>query len=114
MTGQDKEAKKDRSLVSEVISKIFEVLATLRLLIGQVQDHWDDQVENFLRRIGVLLLLYLWISLGLLFMVLGIFDGLIEYAKVPQPLVLLVGGLLVLLTSVILLQSTRLRRKRNR
>ena len=114
MATRTDKGRKERSLLGDIGSKILEVLATLRLFIGEVQAHFDDQVDLFLRRVELLFILYLWISVGALFMVLGIFDLLIEYAKIPQPWVFTVGGLLILLTAVVFLQTSRLRRLRKR
>jgi hypothetical protein len=112
MADSDNKHEKDRSLLGEVVSKLLEVLAAFRLMIGEVQDHWDNQVERFLRRVEFLFILYLWISIGALFMVLGLFEMLTDLAKIPRPWVFSVGGLLIVLTAVIVLQSTRLKRSK--
>lgn len=109
MVDPGKKNGRSRSLMEEVISKLLEVLAGLRLMVGEFQDHWDGQVERFLRRVEFLFILYLWISIGALFVVLGLFDLLIEYAKIPQPWVFTTGGLLILLTAMVVLQTTRLK-----
>lgn len=114
MAAKTDKPRKGSSLLGDIGSKILELLAALRLFIGEVQSHFDDQVDLFLRRVEFLFILYLWISVGALFMLLGIFDLLIEYAKIPQPWVFTVGGLLILLTALIFLQTSRLRRLRKR
>lgn len=111
MAPKNEKPKKDRSLIGEIAARAIDLLAALKLFLGEIRDHLDGQMELFLRRVELLFIIYLWISVGALFMVLGLFDLLIEYAKIPQPWVFSVGGILILLTAVIFLQSSRLRRK---
>jgi hypothetical protein len=111
MAPKTEDPKKQKTLLGELGSKVIDLLTALRLVFVEVRDHLDDQVEFFLRRVEMLFFIYLWVSVGALFMVLGLFDLLIQYAGIPKPWVFSVGGLLILLSSVIFLQSSRLRRK---
>jgi hypothetical protein len=44
-------------------------------------------------------------------MVLGVFDLFVEYGRVPKGVVLLIGGLLISLVAVILLQAAKIKKK---
>lgn len=98
------------SLLRTVAGKAFDLLAALSLFFGEVRETLADGLDHFLRRTAYLLILDLWVSVGLLLMVLGVFDLAIDYGQVPRGVVYSIGGLVVLLVASLLLMSTRIKR----
>ena len=99
---------KDSSVLSATASKVFDLVAALRFFFTEVRQNMREHLDRLLRRAEYLLVVYLWVSSGLLLLTLGVFYLLIDYAHVPRGIVFSTGGLVVFLTAVILLQSAKL------
>jgi len=101
----------DRSTTASTVSNLFKKLLMvlggsrqfLEYLIGLV----EVRQERFQRRVMQLFTLYMGMFSGLFLLVLGIFFILMDYSGVPRGVVFSVGGLLVFLISVILIQVNK-------
>jgi fucose permease len=56
--------------------------------------------------------IYLWISIGAIFIILGVFDLLIDRLGVPRGVVFSLGGILISLIAVIFLQAAKIKKTR--
>jgi len=103
------EAKKEEG---GTFAKVVDILAAVRLFFAELRESILERVDGALRRTLILLTLYLWVSVGVVLMLVGLFDLLIDQAGLPRGVVYSLGGLLVCLVSVIALQSMRVGRGR--
>lgn len=96
-----------------LFSRLVDILATVKFFLGEVRDTILDNVDKAVRRTLILFTLYLWVSIGAVLALVGVFDLLIDQAGVPRGVVFSLGGLLVSLVAVICLQALRVgKRKR--
>jgi len=93
-----------------LFAKLVDILAAVRLFFGELKGSLAELADGALRRVLVLFTLYLWVSVGAVLMLVGLFDLLIDQAGLPRGVVYSLGGLLVCLVSVIGLQSMRVGR----
>ncbi len=98
--------------VGATVRKIFDFLAAIKLLAGDVRVSIQEKADGFLRRVQYLFVVYLWISIGLVFLILGLFDILIDQWGVPRGVVFSLGGVLISLVSVIFLQTAKVKKHR--
>ena len=95
------------SAVSNLLKKILMILGGSRQFMEYLIDLLENRQERFQRRVMQLFTLYLGMFSGLFLLVLGVFFILIDYSGAPRGVVFTVGGLLVFLVSVILIQITK-------
>jgi hypothetical protein len=95
---------------SGVFAKVVDILAAIRLFFGEVRHSLVAHADSALRRVQVLFMLYLWVSVGLVLMLLGAFQWAVDLG-LPRGPVFLSGGLLVTLVSIIALQAMRTGKK---
>jgi uncharacterized protein involved in response to NO len=101
------EGVREKEKSSGTFAKLVDILAAVRLFFGELKGSLLEHAEGAVRRVQVLFVLYLWISAGVLLMLLGVFDLLIVQAGLPKGVVFSVGGLVVSLVAVIALQAMR-------
>ncbi len=89
------------------LKKIFGVLAGTRPFFDNLADMLEHRAEQMERRLLKLVVLYLLTFASLVFLLLGIFFIVIDSAGVSRGIVFAVGGLIVLLVTVILIQSMK-------
>jgi hypothetical protein len=90
-----------------LFATLVDILAAVRLFFGELKESLAELADGALRRVLVLFTLYLWVSVGVLLMLVGVFDLLIDQAGLPRGVVYSLGGLLVSLVAVICLQALR-------
>jgi len=105
----DQNHEKEKGLGS-VLEKIFNLLAAARLFFGELRGSVLEKADGFLRRVQFLFIVYLWISIGLIFLILGVFDLLIDDLRVSRGVVFSLGGVLISLVSVIFLQTAKMKK----
>ena len=112
MTDSKKTTETSSSGWGQTAAKAFDAVAAARMFFTEIKDlvveHWDW----FLRRVEYLLVVYMWISVGILLMVLGVFDLIIEYGRVPKGMVFSIGGLFIFLVAIIFLQAAKMKRRK--
>jgi hypothetical protein len=106
------ESTEKNSSAGSVFSKIFETIAAVKLFFGEMRNSVLENVDWFLRRVEYLFIVYLWISVGVLFLVLGIFDLVIDLGRVPRGVVFSIGGVIIFLTAVIFSQAAKIKKKK--
>jgi hypothetical protein len=94
-----------------VFAKIVDILAAIRLFFGELRGSLLEHADTVLRRVQVLFILYLWVSVGVLLMLLGAFQLVIDLG-VSRGLVFATGGLLVTLVALIALLAMRAGRRK--
>ncbi len=111
MADERNSSEKSQTGFFQTAGKAFDFLAAIRIFFTEIKEsilqHWDW----FLRRVEYLFVVYLWISVGILLMVLGIFDLLIDFCRISRGVVFSLGGLLILLVAVIFLQAAKMKRR---
>jgi hypothetical protein len=112
MASKKNDPEKDGSFVSSTAGKAFDILSALRLFFVEIRQNFLERWDFFLRRVEYLLMVYLWISAGMLLGILGIFYLLIDYAQAPRGVVFSLGGLIILLTAVIFLQAAKIKKSK--
>jgi hypothetical protein len=105
-------SSEDRSLLSSLLKAAAEAVGTISLFFNELKRTLQSQADWLLRRAEYVFVVYLWISTGVLFLILGVFYLMIDWGHFPRGMVFSVGGLLILLISIILLQAAKIRRKR--
>jgi hypothetical protein len=93
-------------------AKAFDFWASIRLFFSGMKESIAEGLDMLLRRVEYLFLVYLWVSAGLLLMVLGIFDLLVDFGKVPRGVVFSLGGLFIVLVATIFLQAAKIKKRR--
>lgn len=106
---RDKAHETNGGLFSQVGAKVIDLLSALHLLFGDMRRSAQAQFDRFLRRAEYMFVLFLWISIGILFAILGVFDLLIDKAGISRGIVFSVGGAFIFLTAVVLLQAAKIR-----
>ena len=89
--------------------KAFNWGAAARVFFGELKQSLQSQVDHFLCRLEYLFVLYLWVSIGLLLLIIGLFNLVADYTKVPMGVVFSIGGLVIFLAAFILLQAARMK-----
>ncbi len=112
MSDKKNETKSGPSVFSSTASKAMDLLAAVRLFFVEIKETFLEHVDGMLRRVQYLFIVYLWVSVGVLLMLLGCFFLVIDYGQVPRGVVFSIGGALVFLIAVIFLQSARLKKSR--
>lgn len=112
MADSKNEKERTRSGWGQATAKALDVLAGIRMFFTEIKDSIAEHLDGILRRIEYLFLVYLWVSVGLLLMILGVFDLLIEFCRIPRGIVFSLGGLLIFLVAVIFLQAARIKKSR--
>lgn len=90
-----------------LLSRGLDLLGAGSQLLAQVRDKAERRVEALAMRMGLRLLLQLWISAGILIALSGLMDLLVEYAGVSPGLVHALGGALIASVSLLLLHFAR-------
>lgn len=102
--------KKEPKQTSSILSKLFDLLSNLRLFFTEVKQNFLEYTDRLLRRLEYLFFIYLWVSIGLLLLVLGLFFMIIDYAQVSRGLVFSIGGTIIFLTAIIFLQTAKIKK----
>ena len=97
--------------VGATVKKIFDILAAIKLFFGDARVSLLEKADVYLRRVRYLFVVYIWISIGLVFLILGIFDFLIDHWGVPRGVIFSLGGILISLVSVIFLQTAKMKKQ---
>jgi len=80
-------------------------MAGTRPFLGYVADIIEHRAEKMERRLLGLAVLYLLMFASIVFLLLGIFFLIIDFAGLSRGVVFTAGGLLVLLVTVMLIRS---------
>jgi hypothetical protein len=102
---------KSFSLFSSAVSTAAEVVETVVLFFHELKKTLQSQADWFLRRAEYIFVVYLWVSTGMLFLILGVFYLMIDFGHFSRGIVFSIGGCLVLLISIIFLQAAKIRKK---
>ncbi len=94
--------------------KFFDRVAAIRSFFEKTAEKLWDRIEAMIRQTEYLFVVYLWISVGVVLSVIGLFDLLEEWLKVPRGVVYLMGGLGISLVSMILLQTAKIKKMKRR
>jgi len=111
MAEKNNRSPKNSSLLTSLLKAIAEALGTVNLLFQEAKKTLQSQADGFIRRAEYILVVYLWISIGAVFLILGAFFLMMDLGHVSRGAVFSIGGLLTLLISVILLQAAKIKRK---
>ena len=109
MTDTKTSSNKGSSGLFRDFIKAFNWGAAARLFFGELKQSLQNQVDHFLCRLEYLFVLYLWVSIGLLLLIIGFFNLVADYTKVPMGVVFSIGGLVIFLAAFILLQAARMK-----
>jgi len=112
MTESKNTSEQTHSGWGQAAAKAFDMVSAVRLFFTEIKESMAEHWDWFLRRVEYLFIVYLWVSVGLLLMLLGIFDLLIEFGHVPKGEVFSIGGLLIFLVSIIFLQAAKIKKRR--
>ena len=110
MSDQNSENRIKGKGLASAAGKIFEFLSAIRLFFGEIRESVLEKADGLLRRAQYLFMVYLWISIGLIFLMIGIFDLLIDELRVSRGVVFSLGGVLISLVSVIFLQTAKMKK----
>jgi hypothetical protein len=102
-------SEKNTSGLFRAFMKAFNWGAAARLFFTDLKQSLQNQVDHFLCRLEYLFVLYLWVSIGLIFLIIGLFNLVADYAKVSAGVVFSIGGLVIFLAAFILLQAARMK-----
>ncbi len=91
--------------------KTFGLLSAIQGFFTRLEEALADHWDRFLRRMEYLFIVYLWASVGILLMALGLFDLLIDFGGLPRGIVFSIGGLLIFLVAVIFLQAAKIKKR---
>ena len=92
------------SMFMSLLNKGIEILSGTVPIIGSLADNLEDRAEKMHKRMLGFAMFYLSLFAGIIFLILGIFFLLVDSAGIPRGVVFSVGGLLVLLVSMLLIQ----------
>ena len=104
------DTKKGPKETSSVFGKLLELFVGLRSLLSNIKNNIVGQAESFIRRTVYFILAAVTAFIGMLFMILGLFFLIIDYAQVSRGVVFSVGGLVVFLVAVIFMQAAKIRK----
>ena len=90
------------SFASTLISKMLVFFDLGSQFFFRLRSAAERRAEIFTARLGLRMLLQLWISIGIFMALLGIFDLLIDFAGIPRGLVYLFGGVFIALVALLL------------
>ena len=110
MTDSKKTSETSSSGWGQAAAKAFDAVAAVRMFIKEIKDSITEHWDWLLRRVEYLFVVYMWISVGILLMILGVFDLIINYGRVPKGVVYSIGGLLIFLVAIIFLQAAKMKR----
>jgi hypothetical protein len=105
---------KSSSRLFQAFSKAFDWSAAFGLFFSELKKSFQNQADLFLCRVEYLLTLYLWISIGLVFLIIGLFDLIMDFTKASRGVVYSIGGLVIFLTAFILLQAVKIKKMKQR
>lgn len=111
MAEKKNSSPKNSSLFTSAVSTAAEVMETVVLFFREIKKNLQSQVDWLLRRAEYIFVVYLWVSTGMLFLILGVFYLLIDYGHFSRGIVFSIGGCLVLLISIIFLQAAKIKKK---
>lgn len=111
MAEKKNRSSKDSSLLSSLIQAAAEAVGAVTLFFQEIKKNVQSQADWLIRRAEITFVLYLWISTGALFLILGAFFLMIDLGHFPRGAVFSIGGFLILLISIIVLQAAKIRRK---
>ncbi len=111
MADSKESSEKNQTGFFQAAGKAFDFLTAIRLFFAEIKESFARHWDWFLRRVEYLFVVYLWISVGILLMILGIFDLLIDFYRIPRGVVFSFGGLLILLVAVIFLQAAKMKKR---
>lgn len=111
MAEKKNRSPKDSSLLSSLLKAMAEAMGTVSLLLQEIKKTLQGQADWLIRRTETTFVIYLWVSTGALFLILGIFFLMIDLGHFPRGAVFSIGGFLILLISIIVLQAAKIRRK---
>ena len=97
---------------SSAVSKILGMLGSLLAVFSEARETFRKGFDRFLRRVEYLFLIYLWVSVGMVFLLLGGFFLVIDAGWASRGTVFFIGGLLVFLVSMVLLQTATIRKEK--
>jgi hypothetical protein len=107
---REKAGTGDRRSAASSAARVMDLLAAIRLFFGEIRQSALGKADGALRRMEYLFAVYLWVSIGLFLMVLGLFFLAIDFGHIPRGFVFSIGGLLVFLAAVIFLQTSKIRK----
>ena len=92
MTDSRKTSEPSSGGWGQAAAKAFDAVAAVRMFFTEIKESIAEHWDWLLRRVEYLFVVYMWISAGIFLMVLGIFDLIIEYGRVPKGVVYSIGG----------------------
>lgn len=95
------------SILSGALVKGVELFGLGGQALSSLVNSAQKKAAAVALRIGVLLVLLLWVSVGLLLALLGLFFMLIDQAGVPRGMVFGAGGAILSLVSLLLLKFAK-------
>jgi hypothetical protein len=104
------DAQRGPKETASILSKLLELFSNLRLFLNEVRQNFLEYGDRLLRRLEYLFFIYLWVSIGLLLLVLGLFFMIIDYAQVSRGIVFTIGGAIIFLTALIFLQTAKIKK----
>jgi|SRR5581483_8806057 len=107
----EKEPKSKESPFGAVIERIIDLIAGFQLFFQEAKHSVQSHLDWFLRRIEYIFMVYLWVSIGLVFLILGAFDLVIDLGGVPRGWVFSIGGLFIFLIAIVFLQAAKIKKK---
>lgn len=114
MAAMKHSSDKNHSGLFQAFSKAFDWSAAIGLFFFELKKSFQNQADLFLCRMEYLFTLYLWVSIGLLFLIVGLFDLIMDFSKVSRGVVYSVGGLVIFLAAFILLQAVKIKKMKQR
>ncbi len=107
-------SNKSPSGLLQTFSKAFDWRAAIGLFFTELKKSFRNQADLFLCRMEYLFTLYLWVSIGLVFLIVGLFDLIMDFTKASRGAVYSIGGLVIFLTAFILLQAVKIKKMKQR
>jgi uncharacterized membrane protein len=93
--------------LSSLLLKGIELFTLGGQALSDLADNAQKRAAAIAFKIGVLLILLLWVSVGILLALLGLFFLLIDQAGVPRGLVFGAGGAILALVALLLLKFAK-------
>ena len=111
MAESKKSSEKVSSGIFKGVAKAFDLLGTFKLFLAEIKETVGARWDLFLHRLAYILVVYIWLSLGILFAILGVFFLLIDFGGVSRGIVFCVGGLVIFLVGLVLLQAAKIKKR---